>query len=419
MSFALLWLLQAGFVLATWAVLGLRSQGELLYRLGHAGGFYAFFYLLFFLLPQLVGALSGQWAIIGYEAAHELSRKGVFLATQARLTGFSAAVFIGAALMARWLPLPVTRFHRLCPLPLPQTLQIYLWLCFGFGLCGHAVLAWQSLSLTGFRSDLLKSPSGMALTALSFQAGFAFALLLATGLLQGRRGQALLLIALLAPLVVIQGARGRLLWPLLIAALLIACWRNRLPLWRWLGLGALLSGLLAVMDPLRYAVLRGLSPDISLLRELSQIFLARTFDGFASFALILDGGRMQADPQLLFSGIRDDFMRAYYPEVLAQGVAFGSGLPGWFWLSGGGAAGFLALSLVYGLFLGLLALLLRRLRHLFLVVALLFCCIWLCALAGDFVESLDKMLASCFAGLLGALLIPARAGPAGARRHFG
>lgn len=365
------------------------------------------FYGVFFLLPQLYGVFA-DFHIISYEAASVPLRFEVFYRTQIWATLFLAAVLIGSELsspgkrhgvgssISRRQPssqLISSRFE-LSGLQ-HSALCVYLVI----GIAAYLLLAREFASVGGFRSGLVKTARGQALTALGFVANYAVAVYAARLFFRKRYLLSVLLVLPFSIAVLATGSRGRILWPLLIAVVVANGYKPGFSQTAKVSVVSFGTAALMVFDPLS-AVLRG-EQDIDVLAglDVARLFEKRNFDGFANFARILNETQTTPDMTVLLRGGRGTFMNEFFPDIFERGVGFGTTFPGWFILAVG-VPGMLILGFTFGVSLGLLKYLHVRAESVAARVAFLIFLSWYTAVGGNFVESLDKLVAAVAPGVV-------------------
>lgn len=374
-------------------------------RYANPASVFGAFYAVFFLLPQVYGAFA-DFHIISYEDTSVPLRFEVFLQAQIWSTLFVASVLVGstaASVRRRRGSHPHSnrgsRFNLESTFDLSGYQHLALRIYFLVGIAAYVLLAREFASINGFRSELVKTPRGQALTALGFVANYAVAVYAARLLFRRRYIQAILLILPFSLAVLATGSRGRILWPLLIALVVANGFKpgfSRAAKTVAVSLGTLA---LLIFDPIS-AVLRG-EQEVDVLAglDLSRLFEKRNFDGFANFARIVNDSQAQPDVDVLFQGARGTFMNEFFPEIFASGVGFGATIPGWFALAVG-LPGMLVLGGAYGLSLGFLQHLHARAESVAARAAFLFFLSWYAAVGGNFVESLDKLVAAVVPGVV-------------------
>jgi hypothetical protein len=373
-------------------------------------GFLAMFYTLFYIIPQVMGIFTG-YDIIGYPPISEDTMYQIFVQGQFFLVLFLFMIALGAAAVSvPFLRRPRFEFEAIFPKKFSLIENSYLWACFFLGFIGLAYLAKSSFSLTGFRSELVKSVPGALATAVSFFTNFAFALITYQLVVNKRIVRATVLLIVFGGAIMLTGARGRLLWPLAITAFLIIGHRNQLNVVRSVLVAAFLVVILSILDPLRAMALSGKFEAIDIGGSVAKLFISRNFDGFANFSLIVDYDLIVPNITYLFEGSRDVFMYTYFYDVYTSGVAFGSTFPGWLYISGG-TVGLLFLSILYGAVLAAVGVAIRKTRSPYLITSYMFMAIWFTAVGGDAVESINKMVVAGLPGLIAALLIKQRHTP--------
>jgi hypothetical protein len=244
----------------------------------------------------------------------------------------------------------------------------------------------------------------MAVTVVAYFGGFAVAMLVFYAVRSRRYWLAFTLMVVYGASLVMTGARGRLLLPIAFALILLSVYRARFSMPRLLGVGAALLSVLVVFDPLFKYFRTGSASAFDRAFSLGTLYETRNFDGFSTLALIAHQDQMDPSLGYLFTGIRQDLMQTFFPEVFASGVAFGTTIPGWFLLSGG-MAGLIVFGMLYGSGLALLNRWLMAGQRHTVVGGYLFGIVWLAAVQSDFVENLDKMIAQLLPPLVLSLIL--------------
>jgi hypothetical protein len=362
--------------------------------------FFILFYVLFFGVEQVTYQLNG-FAILGADFYATGQGLPAYAHTQVALCGMLSALLLG-----NWITVPllgranVDHSRPLFGRSENASEKLLLWLFFTVGILAAAYLGRQFAALGGFRSELVKSPGGAFATALSFWANFAYAWLLFIALRDRRYVVAAVITLIFGLAIVYTGSRGRFLWPAVIGVAMFLSYRNIFPKNRIVLVAIAVLAVLSVMDPIRKLLIDpGDNSLPSLTGSFSSLVLTRNFDGFANFDLIYTTRLIAPSAHFLFTGVRDVFMNTFFPLVYQSGVGFGSTIPGYFYLSGG-TAGLLYLGFGFGILLGLLNALLRFTTNRWLLSGYFFGVVWLTAVGGDLVESLDKMVAAMLPGLL-------------------
>lgn len=361
----------------------------------------AFVVFFYFITPQIYGA-TREFFILAPEATTHHRKTQVFLSTQLTFLLFFAALST---------PIIFSKFRASEPCSskiaqLDSTDIRILILLFIFGSGGLLYLDFMSFSISGFRSELVKTWDGKLATSISFFANFAFAMIF-SHLIVGRKFiMAIALTTAFGTMILLTGARGRFLWPLLFGVLGSFVISGKGNARAFIATSCAIFVVLLLMDPLRAALLGDRPFQFDFLDEISAVYKRRTFDGFSNLALILHGDQISSDLGNIVTGTRVAFMEAYFPETFRAGVGFGSTIPGYFYLSGG-FVGLIIGGLVLGSFFSVIQILIARTENLWLVFSYLFAASWLTAIAGNLVESLDKLIAASFPGILGYYLTKA------------
>ncbi|CAN7611681.1 O-antigen ligase [Phenylobacterium sp. LjRoot219] len=381
-----------------------RSTSVLMYRYFTPAGFITFWYMMYFLIEQLA-YMSNGYTMLGMETLTPDQSIAVYERTQLLLIAMLASMAAGSALV----PLPR---RTLEPEEFTQTLgkgvgpwtALVVLAFFALGIAATIYLGRQFTHLTSvgqFRSGLVKSADGLMATIVQFLGNFAFSVLL-YWLVRARRY--LLVAGLVGAFfvaILYTGARGRFLWPTLIGMALVFAASNRLPTARLVIAGVLGVFALSIMDPLRKSLVDPTATfTITSAGDfVSDLLSKRNFDGFANFGLISGTGFIEPHLSRLIAGARDPFMMTFFPVIYRSGVAFGSTLPGYFYVAAG-VPGVIILGAFYGATLQLINLLMRSLRSVWLLFAYMYAMMWYCAVGADFVESRNKMLAAMAPGLI-------------------
>lgn len=387
-------------------------------RLLNPGCWLAFFYTLWFLIPQCVSITNNNFILGINKPTAEM-----VLTTQWHLVGFLSVVMLGLLSIRLTIDYPAPS--------LPPTLQFLplrareKWLLGSFYVVGFAATIYLGNSLMqmdGSRAQLVKTPVGIAATTLSFYGLFAMAVGTGHTLFHRRYVAAAVVIGLMGWAIFYTGARGRLLWPVVLGVAYVFCRTDRIRLRPLIGLGVLGFLVLLVFDPVLNS-LRNNDGHLDMEQVQKKTALAnlfmnkRNFDGFANFAVITNDPAPPRDSAVFVEGGRRLFMTHYFPEVWKKNVGFGTTLPGMLYL-GGGSRSLLWGGLFYGVFLGVLGYVFRRIRSEPLLWCYAFAMTWLAAVGGNFQESLDKMAIVASPGIVWLLLVPPKHFPI-ALRHRG
>ncbi len=380
-----------------------RQPDHVLYKWFNPVSFVAGFYSLFFLIPQVYG-LASDYYLVGFPPSTEGFREQAFVNAQQVaiifLFGLLLGTLAGRSISASSVPAqPVDLPDRLST---AQTIVLTGFLAVGVG--SYLMLAAQLSGTDEFRSSLVKTTRGQILTTLAFFGNFAFTILLYSLLRQRRRLAAAFLCAIFAASIILTGSRGRLLWPCVIAAILFMIQQDRIRFRLLATVAPIVLIVLVALDPIAASLTTGTWHPPSEYLQFSDLFERRNFDGFSNLALILTEQDAVAQPSLLMSGARDQFMNQYFPEIYARGVGFGATVPGWAFLSGG-VVGVVAVAVVYGFILQILFAGLSRSAGVIWIVGYLTAMTWLGAVGGNFVESLDKAFAASLPAVVAAAAI--------------
>ena len=380
----------------------------LLHRVFCPGCWFAFFYVLWFFIPQFVTLFNDNF-VLGYpEATGE-----TVVQAQLYLAAFTLSVWAGI-LVFRGLVDPGSRFAQAnVPIRyLDGWDKTLLGLFYFAGLLATIYLGVTLMGSEGFRSELVKTPTGLAATAIAFFGTYSLAVIFGHATYDRRFIVAALAMAGLGSALFFTGARGRLLWPIALAIAYNWCRSGRVRL-RYV-VGFALAGVLVLMlfDPLLNAMRdeseRVDTEELAARMSISRLYMEkRNFDGFANFTLISGRDIVEYQPRIFLTGGRQTFMETYFPGTLEMGVGFGTTVPGMCWLAGG-IWGLLGGGLAYGGILGALGLWSKRIRQEPLMWSYLFAMTWMSAIGGNFQESLDKAVAMALPGFVWILLAPRR-----------
>lgn len=387
--------LQVGLLWALWHA-SVHGTDLLVYRLANPFCWLIGFYALWFLVPQIFFmAFDGH--IIGMERYSTSDLNHIYRETQVYLVIFLSLLTATAFAFYTKAGRSTGKDSASSMLRLSNDLSYDFWLYsfLAIGTAGNIYVATQNVALfDGFRSEIIRSTSGKIATTLSYFAAFSFTYLLVRSWPARRYALILFITVSFATSVILTGARGRLLWPLFIIAILLACKKEKINIVR-VGLYAFFGLLLLLaLDPFVKIFKFGSDSYVWSLEEFfSPLLHKRNFDGFANFAMIVTHDRILSSPEYLFTGARDVFMETYHPRIYSLGIGFGATLPGMLWISGG-IYGLVAGTVLFGIILGLINLWLRRNRSNLFFWSYLFAMPWLCAIGGNLLESMDKMLAA-------------------------
>lgn len=392
---------------ALWAVVQISrpmTAGHVLYRYFNPLCFFALFVLMFFLMPQVYG-LAHDYYMVEFPMNSPQELKAAFLSGQQTTLLFIVVVLVGVWLVRTFYE-PRSAGER--PPRFPDSVRrlelVVLASFFAVGVLAHTYLSVVLRNDGGFRSVLVKSPGGMAVTVIAYFGGFAVAMLLFYAVRSKRYWLAFTLIGVYGASVVMTGARGRLLLPVAFALIMVSVYRARFSMAPLLGVAAALLSVLVVLDPLFKYFRTGNASAFDGAFSLGALYETRNFDGFSTLALIAHQNQLEPSLDRLFTGIRLDFMQTFFPDVYANGVAFGSTIPGWFLLSGG-TAGLIVFGMLYGSGLELLNRWLRAGQRHIVVGGYLFGIVWITAVQSDFVENLDKAIAQLVPALVLSLIL--------------
>jgi len=353
------------------------------------------FYSLWFIFPQII-ALFTDLHVLGFENNYESIRRDAILDTQRYciifLLGLNAALF--APVKIRRLAKPAYDQQRRGELvKVFYHSRILFYVLFGIGLLGAAYIAAQNIAtIDGFRSQIVKTTPGKVATAMQLMGAFAFSVIFVCYYLEKKYLKVVLIVAVFGSVFMFTGARGRMLWPMMIAAMYILAIEGgevklKHAIYAVLGMLLLLS-----LDPLVRYLKFGSASIENLQTFLSPLIYKRNFDGFANFAFLIY--RDEIDPSLtyLFTGVRNVFMETYFSRIYEMGVGWGVTIPGMLFLSSYNIFMFFLLSVFYGFTIALLNMWLRSNTSTLLIWSYLFAMPWYCALGGNLIESLDKLI---------------------------
>lgn len=387
-------------ILWLWWNFSSRKSDPVFLRYFNPTSFVALFYVLFFMLEQVAYLING-YDMVGVGGFAISSVAEVYFNTQCYLILFLLFTILGFMPTRFFAPANPTKYIAKAfsrrETPAETALLIVF---FVVGLVATIYLARTLMSMQGFRSQLVKSSDGLAATTVSFFGNFSFAFLV----YKLARDKKYLWCALVAVsfgvAVFYTGSRGRLLWPMAIAIALFFSSKNKLPVGRLIAFALIALSILSILDPLRkYLSDGGANMTMDDLIPFQTLFESRNrnFDGFANFALITGSHLVVPHLSNLFTGARDVFMNTFFPAVYNMGVAFGSTLPGYFYIVGG-VWGIILMSTVFGLILGIVNNMIARTTSPWLLGSYLFGIVWFAAVGGDFVESFRKMIAAMAPG---------------------
>jgi len=254
----------------------------------------------------------------------------------------------------------------------------------------------KMMSMSGFRSGMMKTTDGLIFTAIAFFGNFAFAVILSRSIVQRKYLRALATFVVFGGAVFFTGARGRLMFPLLLSLVYVFSFRNAFN-WKFVSIVFGVSLSILIFSDVVLLALKGAQE----MREVkvAELFTKRNLDGFANFSVISGYDQIPRKPSVLLIGARSTWMEHYFPDMWSQGVGSGSTIPGMFWIAGGWP-GLILLGACYGAMLGAINIVLRKLTDERLFWSYLFCMVWVCALGGNFQESMDKMVVAITPGLI-------------------
>jgi hypothetical protein len=371
-------------------------------RVFNPGCWMTFYYVLWFLIPQLVSITNDNFVLDVPGVTDQ-----VLLRSQLFLTLFLTLVGIG--ILSVRLLFEYNASTKPARLVLEPMLRSERWLIIGFYIAGFFATIYlgnQLLSIDGMRSELVKTPTGLLATTVSFFGIVGMAVLLAHSLYDRQLLVVLLVMGILGGAIFFTGARGRLLWPVVLGVSYVFCRANQINYRLLTGVAILGLFVLLVFDPILNSIRSG-HFDAKEVREkvsVSNLFMAkRNFDGFANFTRIITSDSIAQDATVFRTGARKKFMEHYYPEVFKKGVGFGTTFPGMLWI-GGKFSGLITGSFAYGAALGLIGFLFRRIQREPMFWSYMFAMTWFTAIGGNFQESLDKLVAVALPGFVWLLL---------------
>lgn len=393
-----LWAIQA---LLLWGMLrySMTDSRNELHRLGNPLMWFGLFYILWFLMPQVLALMPGH-LIIGLEETSSELRGSIILQTQLWLILFMLCVLMGYAavtLAGGWrVPASVTRT------PLQRPLWVYAIALYCIGLVGFHMMGdlYSSLGPGVKRSAIVKNASGKAYATLSFLASWATAYLSAHLWLSRRRMLAVAIAGGYIYFAFFTDARGRMMWPLVQATMFVWLQQGNVNIRRVALYGVCGMIVLVLLDPMFISFKNGNAERLTQALDpavmLSSLFFSRNFDGFSNMALITHLDRIPEDLSILWTGARDAYMNTYFPGVYAMGVAFPTTFPGEAWIAGK-APIMVAFGLMYGVLLGALNAFIKKTSRESAVWVYLMAIPYLAGVGNDFVPSFGKMLAAMFA----------------------
>lgn len=362
-------------------------------------GFLFLFYFLFFVIEQIVYISSG-FNIIGLEPYPLEAVRNMFLKSQSYLILFLFGIFVGSFFIRpRKKTITIDKFRNMIdnfPGFITVVTLIVFFIC---GIIANIYLGKQYASLTiqqgAFRSQLVKSSSGLLVTTIGFFGNFAF-LAIEVYLLKHRRFLfACGIFIIFSAAIMYTGARGRLMWPLLLVVMSLFSYKNTFPFTKIMSFSVFGVLILSILDPLRKSLVdRSYQFDVSNIGlYLSGLLSGRNFDGFSNFTVIIGNDNIPISILHLFKGIRVEFMTTYFPGILERGVAFGTTLPGYFYCSGG-ILGLFGFSILFGISMMVINNILRNAKSIWLIYGYFFAMVWYMAIGGDFIESFKKLIAA-------------------------
>lgn len=357
---------------------------------------FVMFYCLVFWLPQLFMP-AFDFTLIGAYNIVQADQLPRIVETQRVLLAFLVPAVLLAILSGRRSPGEAS-FAPLSGGDLRIALVALL-----LGAVGVAAML-SGLNPDRARSMIVASLGGKFLYAISFWFTLGY-MVLAAWLIRKRRYSLLVVVtAVFAAALLPLGGRGRILWPLAgLFAWAAITGHSRIRVWKIALSAACLGVLLQALDPV-LLYLRGYdSAEQAVERfnsglELETVLYGRNFDSFHNLAVIVGEDRVGTNLRFLFDGSQAAFMNAYFPSVAAGGVGYPATLPGGLWLAGrlsavifGGAA--------FGLLLGCLGRIYRRLGSELGVLVYVIAMPWLAHVGISYLESYFKMAALVLPGV--------------------
>ncbi|WP_146514239.1 hypothetical protein [Rubripirellula amarantea] len=385
--FIVLLLVQAaGLAMVSGVLTSIRTQ----YRSKwfHPIAWVAVFYGGWFGIPQ-VYFLASDGFLVGLEQYDQQTRLQFAVQSQIALIVFLSITMMVALLVQS---LGTTTQDRTVELEMDRALstsdQLYALICLIVGTGAVIYLGQQNLSSDMMRSELVKTTSGKVLTSLMYFGAYGFAFMLGESLRRKRYFVAAAVLVFFGAPVMMTGARGRFLLPLMSAVVYLSTDRRRLFTPTNVSAAILCIAVIAFADRLLNSV--KFDQDVDLGRGAAEVFERRNFDGFSNFTLIQNTYEGESKPSVLVRGSRDTFMNYYFAEEYSRGVGFGSTVPGTAWIAGRWW-GLAIVAVGYGIVLGLLDQWLRRMRDPQSYWCYLISITWFASLAGNYVESIDKL----------------------------
>ena len=356
------------------------------------------FYLLWFIIPQ-VYLLTGSHFMHGFDRISSAGRLEVAVKAQLLLLLFLFSIWCGCLPFAirlrhmRGLAISIIDYHRAHSWPS----TLYSLILLMAGIVANKMLGDQYMASGESRSQLVKSTGGIMLTIVGFAGAYGFASLFSRALIAKRFLLAIILLVAFALPVFMTGARARFLFPFVIA-LIYSMTQQESIAWGKIIAGFIFCAAVILFSDNVLSNYRNSGRLEFSTVELTETFERRNFDGFANFALISDQYR-SFKPGVFLTGARDEWMESFFPSTYSRGVGFGASLPGFAWI-GGRLIGLIAVGLAFGVTLGCLDTLLRSIVSPYLYWAYLFAMPWHCAISGNYIESMGKMLAAITPALI-------------------
>jgi len=359
------------------------------------------FYLLVFWLPQLFMPAFDFTLIGAYNVIRDQQLERV-IETQRVLTAFLVPFTLGFFLVARR-PAGELGYQRLDGADRRAGLVALLAGCVG------VVAILLGFDQSNARSIIVASSFGKMVYAVSFWFTLGYMVLSAWLISRKRYVLLLALTAVFASLLLPLGGRGRILWPIAgLVAWSAMTGHHRIRTWKLVAAVCVLLVLLQMLDPI-LLYWRGYdSADEAIERfqrglALETMLYGRNFDAFHNLAVIVGEDRVPTRLRFLIDGSQAAFMTAYFPSVAWNGVGYPATLPGGLWLAGRLPAVLFG-GFGFGLFLGFLTRVYRRLQSEFAVVVYCIAMPWLAHVGISYLDSFLKMATLILPGVLLAIL---------------
>lgn len=379
-------------------------KGQILYKYFNPYGWFCFFYFFWFLVPQIVASFPPHF-IIGFNFTSSSEGLEVLRFAQKKiLFYFLLPVILSSFIFSVNLNKPLLlianiRFKR----HISGVEILIILIFFMIGVSANIYLGNQLLETEGSRGNLVKSPSGKLAFTLLFFGNFSFSLLCSILIRNKKYFIAGIVSIIFISSILLTAARGRMLWPSLLIYITFLVLKNHINYFKVAILALVFLLVLLMIDPIvmffKTEDVNKIYNNIALETLYFNFFFKRNFDGFANFATILYYDRIPYDISILWKGARNTFLAEYFPLALENNYGFGATFPGTFWLIGKDVALFLG-AFLYGLSLGIFNFMLTKIHNEYLYWTYLTLMPWYCAIAGNFIESLDKMIISIIPPLM-------------------